>query len=252
MKKTLFALVALALAPVATAKDKPLATDEDKTLYAIGVAASDSFKVFQLTPAELAIVQRGLSDALAGKASPAVDMKVYGPKVNQLAAKRTEAAGKKVLEAWAKKPGAKVLPSGMVYLSTTEGTGRTVGPLDFARVQYEAKLADGKVVDSSRKGGKPGPVDVPMEKVIKCWKEGLALMKVGGKATLVCPSSLAYGDAGMAKAGIPGGATMIFDIEFISVPVDVKEVQATEKDVEQINQALQAEEAAEAAKQKKQ
>jgi len=220
-------LVVLAAAPAALAQapaGAPLATDEEKTLYAVGVVAADSFKIFHLTPSELAIVERGLSDAVKGK-TPAVDMKVYGPKVNQLAAKRTEESSKAALAKWAKAKGAVTTASGMVYVPSVEGTGRPVGPDSMVKLHYEARLADGTLADSSRKKGEP--VELPLARAIKCWNEGLQKMKVGGRATLVCPPALAYGERGMAP-NIPGGAMLVFDVEVLDVPASMVPVKPSD------------------------
>ena len=68
--------------------------------------------------------------------------------------------------------------------------------------------------DSSRKRGQPATF--PLNDVIKCWTEGVGKMKVGEKATLTCPSDIAYGDGGRPPT-IPGGATLVFDVELLSI-----------------------------------
>ena len=78
---------------------------------------------------------------------------------------------------------------------------------------YHGTLIDGTVFDSSVKRGQPATF--PLNGVIRCWTEGVQRMKAGGKSVLVCPSDLAYGDQG--RPGIPGGATLTFEIELISV-----------------------------------
>ena len=82
------------------------------------------------------------------------------------------------------------------------------------KVHYEGRLSDGTVFDSSIKRGEPAVF--PLGGVIKCWTEGVGQMKVGGKATLTCPSDTAYGDAGRPPV-IPGGAVLIFDVELLDV-----------------------------------
>jgi FKBP-type peptidyl-prolyl cis-trans isomerase FkpA len=225
--RVLLVLLALGVAPAALAQAKgakPLATDQEKTLYAVGVVAADSFKVFQLTPSELAIVQRGLSDAVAGK-TPAVDMKVYGPKVNQLAAQRTEASSKATLAKWAQAKGAVSTASGLVYVPSVVGTGKAIGPDDMVKLHFEARLPDGQVVESSRKKGEP--VDIQLARAIKCWNEGFQKMRVGGRATLVCPPALGYGERGMSP-NIPGGATLIFDVEILDAPATMVPVKPSD------------------------
>ncbi|MEQ8181952.1 MAG: FKBP-type peptidyl-prolyl cis-trans isomerase, partial [Smithellaceae bacterium] len=73
-----------------------------------------------------------------------------------------------------------------------------------------------KEFDSSVKRGQP--VEFPLGQVIPCWSEGIGMMKVGGKARIACPSDLAYGDNGRPPI-IPGGATLIFDVELLEVKV---------------------------------
>jgi len=82
------------------------------------------------------------------------------------------------------------------------------------RVHYHGTLTDGTVFDSSVQRGQPA--EFPLNQVIPCWTEGVQRMKVGEKARLVCPSEVAYGDRG-APPNIPGGATLIFDVELLSI-----------------------------------
>jgi FKBP-type peptidyl-prolyl cis-trans isomerase FkpA len=81
------------------------------------------------------------------------------------------------------------------------------------KVHYRGTLIDGTEFDSSYK--RNAPATFPLGGVIRCWTEGVQLMKVGGKATLVCPSDLAYGDGG--RPSIPGGATLVFEIELLEI-----------------------------------
>ena len=81
------------------------------------------------------------------------------------------------------------------------------------KVNYRGTLTDGTEFDSSYKRNEPA--QFPLTGVIKCWTEGVQKMKVGGKIQLVCPSDLAYGDAG--RPGIPGGATLTFEIELLDI-----------------------------------
>ena len=73
---------------------------------------------------------------------------------------------------------------------------------------------DGRVFDSSIKRGQPA--EFPLNGVIACWSEGVGLMKAGGKAKLVCPSNIAYGDIGRPPV-IPGGANLVFEIELLEI-----------------------------------
>jgi FKBP-type peptidyl-prolyl cis-trans isomerase FkpA len=104
--------------------------------------------------------------------------------------------------------------SGMVYQSLTEGKGASPKATDIVQVHYKGTFPDGKEFDSSYKRGQP--TEFPLNRVIKCWTEGVQRMKVGGKAKLTCPPSLAYGDKG-AGGVIPPNATLQFEVELISI-----------------------------------
>jgi FKBP-type peptidyl-prolyl cis-trans isomerase FkpA len=101
----------------------------------------------------------------------------------------------------------------MIYTETAAGTGASPTSADKVKVHYRGTLIDGSEFDSSHKRGQP--IEFSLGQVIGCWTEGLQKMKVGGKATLVCPSDLAYGDRG--RPGILPGATLIFDVELIDI-----------------------------------
>jgi FKBP-type peptidyl-prolyl cis-trans isomerase FkpA len=114
----------------------------------------------------------------------------------------------------AREPGATRTASGLVFRSLTEGQGESPAATDTVRVHYAGTLVDGKEFDSSIKRGQPA--EFPLNGVIPCWTEGLQLMKVGGKARLVCPASIAYGARGRPPV-IPGGATLVFEVELLGV-----------------------------------
>src|SRR5262249_35765666 len=88
-------------------------------------------------------------------------------------------------------------------------TGASPAATDTVKVHYEGKLTDGTIFDSSKQRGTPA--EFPLNGVIPCWTEGVQKMKVGGKAKLVCPSAIAYGDRG-SPPKIPGGATVEVEI----------------------------------------
>ena len=104
--------------------------------------------------------------------------------------------------------------SGLQYTSLREGTGATPGPTDTVSVNYRGTLLNGREFDSSYKSGRP--VEFQLNKVIKCWTEGLQMMKVGGKAKLGCPSNLAYGEEGVSGS-IPRNAPLKFEVELIDI-----------------------------------
>ena len=218
MYKLLLPLLALSLAGGARAQ--ALKTDSDKTLYAIGVLVSRQLEVFNLKPEEFETVKRGLVDAATGK-KLAVEPETYKENINQLAqarmkvtAEKQKEKSKEFLEKAAKEKGAQKTPSGLVYVPLKEGTGASPKETDTVKVHYTGTLIDGKVFDSSVARGQPA--EFPLNGVIKCWTVGLQKLKVGVKAKLVCPSSIAYGDEGRPPT-IPGGATLVFEVELLDI-----------------------------------
>ena len=121
---------------------------------------------------------------------------------------------KAYLDKAASEPGAQKTASGLVYRVVTAGSGASPKATDTVKVHYRGTLTSGKEFDSSY--ARNEPAEFPLNRVIPCWTEGVQLMKVGGKSRLVCPSSIAYGESG-APPDIPGGATLIFEIELLGI-----------------------------------
>ena len=195
-----------------------LENDDQKTLYAMGVLLGRNVKEFALTPEELAIVHAGFTDS-ATSATLKVELETYGPKVGEMAKKRISSGAdetKKKGQAFAaeveKQKDTMKTPSGIVIRTISAGTGGSPGADDVVKVHYEGKLIDGTVFDSSIKRGEPA--EFPLGQVVPCWKEALQNIKKGGKAQVVCPSEVAYGDNG-APPDIPPGATLSFEVELI-------------------------------------
>ncbi len=193
-------------------------TDEQKTIYALGLSLARSVKQFDLSAAEIEIVHHALLDANAKK--PAVDIDTWGPKIQglaetrgALAAQKEKAASVEYVAKAATEPGAVKTDSGLVYKELAAGTGPSPVAADTVKVHYRGTLIDGTEFDSSYK--RNAPAEFPLTGVIPCWTEGVQKMKVGGKARLVCPSNLAYGDQG--RPSIPGGAALVFEIELLSI-----------------------------------
>lgn len=105
-------------------------------------------------------------------------------------------------------------PSGLIYRSLKDGTGASPAATDTVRVHYRGTLTDGKEFDSSYARGEPA--EFPLNRVIRCWTEGVQKMKVGGKAKLTCPPEIAYGNRAVGGV-IPANATLMFEIELLDI-----------------------------------
>ena len=114
----------------------------------------------------------------------------------------------------AKEAGAVVTASGLVYRSLKDGTGPNPAATETVKVHYRGTFPDGKEFDSSYARGTPA--EFPLNRVIKCWTEGVQLMKVGGKSKLTCPAAIAYGEKG-AGGVIPPNATLQFEVELLGI-----------------------------------
>ena len=214
------AVFALIVAGCATAKEPK--TDDEKTLYFIGILMSRNFEPLALTPTESEMVLQGLQDSIKGK-TVELDEEVYLEKVQTFANARAEASvekekvkSKEYLEKAAKAKGAKTTESGLIYTETKAGSGNSPTPTDTVKVHYHGTMSDGTVFDSSVERNEP--MEFPLNRVIPCWTEGVGMMKKGGKARLVCPPELAYGDRG-SPGRIPGGAVLTFDVELLEIVV---------------------------------
>ncbi|OGR46520.1 MAG: hypothetical protein A2021_00615 [Elusimicrobia bacterium GWF2_52_66] len=240
MNKIVLAILALTLpaglmaqAPVAAttgqtapAVSAPAAADkgdfdneDQKTLYFLGMAVSSKIKLLGFTPEENKYIVMGFSESMNGKKAKVDES--YGPKLNEyLGAKQAKIVnaekekGKNFLKKMAKKKGAIKLPSGVVYIPVKSGKGSGPKATDTVKVHYHGTFPEGKVFDSSVDRGTPA--EFPLNGVIPCWTEGVQKMKVGGKATLICPSDTAYGDQG-AGGAVPGGSTLVFDVELLEI-----------------------------------
>jgi FKBP-type peptidyl-prolyl cis-trans isomerase FkpA len=207
----------------ASAAPLALGTDEEKTIYALGLSVYKSLGQFDLSPHELEIVRRALADAAAAK--PVIDLNEWSPKIGPLAKERSarvteqkKVASKAYLEKAAAQPGAVRTASGLIYRELKVGSGDSPKATDTVKVQYRGTLVDGTEFDSSYRRNEPA--QFALNAVIACWTEGVQRMKTGGKSVLVCPSDLAYGDQG--RPSIPGGATLVFEIELLEIVAAAK------------------------------
>ena len=202
----------------ACAAEPELKTDDDKTIYTLGLVMANQLAALKLTPAELDLVKAGLTDGSLKK--PKVDIETFGPKIKPLADARQAAGaaeekkkGKTFLDGIAAKPKVKKTESGALVEILTEGTGTNPTLKDSVKVNYKGTLTDGTVFDESGKHG--GPATFALTQVYKCWQEGVPMMKPGGKAKIYCASDTAAGDRGQGI--IPGGAAVIFEVELLEI-----------------------------------
>lgn len=210
---------ALLLPGAASAAGPALETDDQKTVYAVGLAIAQNLESFTLSKDEIELVLLGIRDGIAKK--PQVEVGQFMPKIKQLQQARAAAlmeVEKKesgaFLEKAAKEKGAEKTASGLIYLPVAAGTGESPKATDTVKVHYTGKLRDGSTFDSSVERGQPATF--PLNRVIPCWTEGLQKMKVGGKARLFCPSNIGYGDRG-SPPKIRGGAALVFDVELLGI-----------------------------------
>ena len=221
-KAVLWSLAGLfAVASGARAAEPELKTEEQKTLYAIGLAISQNLASFGLSPAELELVKAGITDGVLNKDKKGIDVQAYGPKMQEMQTARAStvaAAEKKVGQAFldkaAAETGATKTSTGIVMTTIKPGTGPSPKATDKVKVHYHGTLTDGSVFDSSVQRGQPATF--PLNGVIKCWTEGVQQMKVGGKSRLVCPADLAYGERG-APPKIRPGAALVFEVELLEI-----------------------------------
>ncbi len=214
------AAAVLALACGADVTAQELKSDEDKTLYALGAVMARQLQTLDLSAEQVELVKRGLNDVIAGR-KPVVEPEAYQQKIQAFANSRRMAqadkaagAGRAFADKAAKEKGAVKTESGLVFLSLKDGGGAAPKPTDKVKVHYRGTLPDGREFDSSY--ARNEPAEFPLNGVIPCWTEGLQRMKAGGKAKLVCPPEIAYGDRG-AGSVIPPKATLVFEVELLEV-----------------------------------
>jgi FKBP-type peptidyl-prolyl cis-trans isomerase FkpA len=194
-----------------------LQTDDEKALYSLGYSFGKSLAPLSLSSAELEILKKGVTDANNG-ASAAVDVDLYGPKIQGLARGRQAKANDTYLEKAAQEKGAEKLPSGIIYKELKAGSGPSPKPTDTVGVNYRGTLMSGEEFDSSYKRGQVA--EFPLNGVIPCWTQGVQKMKVGGKARLVCPAKTAYGERPPPGSKIPPNAVLEFEVELMNIPGD--------------------------------
>jgi len=214
---SLAAVIALSLPAPAPAQGAKKA--DPKAFRAVGLSVAKQLEVFSLSAPELEQVLKGIREGVTGKGS--FEPATMQPQIQALVQERIARAsdkekqkGQSALDQAVKQKGSERTASGLVFLSLREGTGASPSATDKVRVHYRGTFVDGKEFDSSYSRGEPA--EFPLNGVIACWTEGLQKVKVGGKARLVCPAAIAYGERGRPPA-IPGNAVLTFEVELLEI-----------------------------------
>jgi FKBP-type peptidyl-prolyl cis-trans isomerase FklB len=215
-------------------KVKPVApvlkTTSDSFNYALGMNIANNLKQQNIDKVNGTILQKGMNDAFANKPllldenqANTVIQSVLKESKNKKA-NAQKAIGKKFLEANGKRKGVTTLPSGVQYEVIRAGadTGASPKPNDQVVAHYAGTLIDGTDFDNSYKRGTP--LTIGVSSVIAGWTEVLQLMHVGDKWKVFIPSEQGYGDFGSGPK-IPGGATLIFEMELLEIKPSTAPVQ---------------------------
>jgi FKBP-type peptidyl-prolyl cis-trans isomerase FklB len=197
-----------------------LKTQTDSLSYSIGIMVASFYKQQGISNIDNAIVTRAIQDKMTGINTLLNDQQCNQVVMNYIEKAKTEKAamakkqGQEFLAENKTKPGVVTTASGLQYIVLKEGSGPKPTLTDKVKCDYEGKLLDGTVFDSSIKSGKP--VEFNVNGVIKGWTEALQLMNTGSKWRLFVPSELAYGDQ-QAGPDIKPGSTLIFDVELLEI-----------------------------------
>jgi FKBP-type peptidyl-prolyl cis-trans isomerase FklB len=192
----------------------------DSLSYSIGIMVASFYKQQGITSINDALVNKAIKDKMAGDSTLLTEQQcnqvlmgfIEKAKADKAAAAKKQ--GEAFLAVNKTKPGVVTTASGLQYLILKQGTGPKPALSDKVKCDYEGKLIDGTVFDSSLKQGKP--IEFSVNGVIAGWTEALQLMNTGSKYRLFIPSSLAYGDQQMGS-DIKPGSTLIFDVDLIEI-----------------------------------
>jgi len=197
-----------------------LVSQTDSLSYSIGIMVAGFYKQQGITTINTELVNKAIQDKMKGDNTLLSEQQcnqVVMNYIEKVKAEKSAAAKKQGMEFLAEnktKPGVVTTASGLQYIILKEGTGPKPAVTDKVKCDYEGKLIDGTVFDSSTKSGKP--IEFAVNGVIKGWTEALQLMNTGSKWRLFVPSDLAYGDQQMGP-DIKPGSTLIFDVELIEI-----------------------------------
>jgi FKBP-type peptidyl-prolyl cis-trans isomerase FkpA/FKBP-type peptidyl-prolyl cis-trans isomerase FklB len=222
-----FLIVLGLVTPVAA--EVELGNDDQRVLYALGLAISQRLNMFDLSEAEVAIVQAGLADGILNR-EPQIELNAIGPMIDPFLAERGQAAldrekaeGKEFVAQAAAQAGATILDSGVVYFDVEEGEGVSPAREDTVIIEYTGTFRSGVEFDKTVEGE---PATFSLGGVVPCFTDGVSLMKVGGKARVICPPETAYGDQG--RPGIRPGSTLIFELKLLGIVEEASEETSEE------------------------
>jgi FKBP-type peptidyl-prolyl cis-trans isomerase FklB len=192
----------------------------DSLSYSIGLLIASFYKQQGITHINQPMVNKAITDKMNGGNTLMTEQQcnqvlmAYVEKVKGEKASVAKKEGIAFLAENKTKPGVITTASGLQYVVLKEGTGPKPAATDKVKCNYEGKLLDGTVFDSSVKQGHP--IEFNVNGVIPGWTEALQLMNTGSKYRLFIPSSLAYGDQPMGQ-DIKPGSTLIFDVELLEI-----------------------------------
>ena len=195
-------------------------TKQDSVSYSLGHLMAGNLKSIGSLELNFDILAKGLEDALNNSSiiSNEEAKQLFNNHVSEIQEKLNKEEinkGKLFLQENSKELGVEITESGLQYRHEVLGTGASPTSLNSVTVHYKGTLLDGTIFDSSYSRGEP--VSFPLNGVIAGWTEGLQLMKVGGKTTFFIPQNLAYGANPRPNGPIPPYATLIFEVELISI-----------------------------------
>lgn len=191
----------------------------DSASYAVGVSVANFYKQQGITRINANLVAKAINDLMQG-GKPLLDentanavMNKYMSQMQAEKSKPNKEAGEKFLAQNKLRAAVMTTATGLQYEVLSEGTGEKPGPTDSVTCHYRGTFLDGKPFDNSYDRGQP--ITFPLNGVIPGWTEGLQLMSVGSKYKFYIPYMLGYGEFDMMS--IPGGSTLIFEVELFGV-----------------------------------
>lgn len=211
--------------PVTKAVPVKLVTTNDSVSYAFGVSLGQYLKSQDIKNVNFTLLNKAISQTIKGEptiltpeqTNACLDKVAQaGYQKQQLEQKKqvaiTKQAGQAFLDANKKRPGVNVTTSGLQYEVIKQGTGDKPSEKDTVTANYALTLIDGKQIESSF-GSEP--LNIPLNRVIQGWTEAFQLMPVGSRWKLYVPSEIAYGDQSQQGSPIPGGSTLVFEVELL-------------------------------------